>query len=79
MTDDSNKPPADKEKSPESRGVGMSFRGWMIRGALLTVLIFVFVLWRLLPVVGNTAYLYAFGLAGAILGWTLFSYYLLNR
>jgi hypothetical protein len=79
MTKKQNKASAGKDDSSGDRGSGMEWRGWMIRGAVLTVLIFVFVLWRLYPVVGNTAFLYAFGLGGAIMGWTLFSYYLLNR
>jgi hypothetical protein len=78
MTKNRNKAPADND-STGSKGAGMNWRGWMIRGVLLTVLVFVFVLWRLYPVLGNTAFLYAFGLGGAIMGWTLFSYYLLNR
>jgi hypothetical protein len=78
MTKNRNKTPADND-STGGKETGMNWRGWMIRGVLLTVLVFVFVLWRLYPVVGNTAFLYAFGLGGAIMGWTLFSYYLLNR
>jgi hypothetical protein len=43
------------------------------------VLIFAFVAWRLQPIVGNMAFVWATLLAAAILGWLAFSYYLLNR
>lgn len=79
MTDNENKPAAGKKKTPDPRAPELNWRAWMIRGVLLTVLIFAFVLWRLYPILGNTAFLWAFGLAAAIMGWTVFSYYLLNR
>jgi hypothetical protein len=79
MTKHDNEPANKKGKQPDKRAPELNWRAWMIRGVLLTVLIFAFVLWRLYPILGNTAFLWAFGLAAAIMGWTIFSYYLLNR
>lgn len=70
---------ASKKASKEPQAGALNWRGWVIRGVALSVLIFVFVAWRLQPIIGNTAYLWAGGLALAILGWLAFSYYLLNR
>lgn len=68
------------EKASEDKQVGvLNWRGWVIRGVVLSVLIFAFVAWRLQPIIGNTAYLWAGGLAFAILAWLGISYYLLNR
>lgn len=69
----SNKTTGDKQ-APD-----LNWRGWVIRGVVLSILIFAFVAWRLVPIIGNTAYLWAGGLALAILGWLGVSYYLLNR
>ncbi len=69
------------EKTPSSKkqvGV-LNWRGWVIRGVVLSILTFGFVVWRLLPIVGNMAYLYGVLMVVAILGWLGISYYLLNR
>lgn len=79
MTKNEKKSTGDKKKKADNRWSEIEFRPWLIRGVILTVLIFAFVLWRLYPIMGNTAFLYAFGLAGLIMGWTIFSYYLLTR
>ncbi|MEZ4518123.1 MAG: hypothetical protein R3C44_15325 [Chloroflexota bacterium] len=74
-----NDTPPDEEATPEKQVGALNWRGWVIRGVVLSVLIFGFVAWRLYPIVGNMAFLWATLLAGAILGWLGFSYYLLNR
>lgn len=64
----------------EDKGsAAMDWRPWVIRAVLLSVLVFGFVAWRLQPVVGNSAYLWALLLAGVIIAWLGVSYYLLNR
>jgi hypothetical protein len=54
-------------------------RWYWIRTVVLTVLIFVFVMWYTYPTRGNIAILWSAGLAGAILGYFVFSYYKLYR
>lgn len=68
-----------KGSSPKKQAGALNWRGWVIRGVVLSVLIFAFVAWRLYPMVGNMAFVWATVLAGAILGWLGISYYLLNR
>lgn len=71
--------PVDDEIAEEKNAGVMNWRGWTVRAVLLTVLVFAFVLWRLYPIRGNAAFLWAFGLAGLIMGWYVISYYILNR
>lgn len=67
------------EEKPQKQAGALNWRGWVIRGVVLSVLIFGFVAWRLQPIIGNMAFVWATLLALAILGWLAFSYYLLNR
>lgn len=52
---------------------------YWIRTALITVLMFLFVIYFLLPRVGNTAYVWAALAALAILGYFVVSYRMLRR
>ncbi len=72
-----NQPPVD----PEDKGhVSTAAKRWFwIRTALLTVLIFIFVMWYTYPANGNIAILWSAGLAGAILAYFVVSYYKLYR
>lgn len=84
MTNQKNKKGADddmpvKEPVPEKQAGALNWRGWVIRGVILTILIFIFVAWRLQPIIGNMAFVWATVLSAGILGWLAFSYYLLNR
>lgn len=79
MTKNNKESAGGKKDNRDKRAPQLEWRPWIIRGLILTILIFAFVLWRLYPVMGNTAFLWAFGLSGAIMGWTIFSYYLLSR
>jgi hypothetical protein len=72
--------PMSSQESTDKKQVGvLNWRGWVIRGVILSVLIFGFVAWRLQPIIGNMAFVWASLFAAAILGWLGFSYYLLNR
>lgn len=74
-----------KKKPPEEPGdagprVSQAQKRWFwIRTALLTVLVFIFVMWYTYPANGNIAILWSAGLAAAILGYFIFSYYKLYR
>jgi hypothetical protein len=57
----------------------MNKRWYWIRTAIVTILTFVVVMWFAYPARGNLAILWAAGLAAAILGYFVFSYYMLNR
>lgn len=54
-------------------------RWYWIRTILLTVLIFLFVMWYAYPTRGNVAILWGGVLSLAILGYFVFSYYKLYR
>ncbi len=76
------KPRNDPPQEPEdtNSGVSQAQKRWFwIRTALLTVLCFVFVMWYTYPTRGNAAILWSAGLAGAILGYFILSYYKLYR
>lgn len=77
MTKNNKNKPAGPTKDKGS--ASMDWRPWVIRAVVLSGLVFAFVAWRLQPVVGNWAYLWAFLLAGVIVAWLGVSYYLLNR
>lgn len=67
---------------PEDNNVSITEgqkRWYWIRTIMLTVLIFVFVMWYAYPARGNVAILWAGGLALALLGYFVFSYYKLYR
>ena len=59
--------------------VGLRVAAYVIDAVIITVLMFIFVVWFMLPRVGNTAYLWAGGFALGILGYFVVSYYLLRR
>ncbi|MBK7216677.1 MAG: hypothetical protein IPH95_06330 [Candidatus Promineofilum sp.] len=64
---------------PPPAGRPPNWRWYWIRTALITVLMFIFVVYFMLPRVGNAAYLWAGGFALAILGYFVISYYFLRR
>lgn len=68
-----------KQPSSDKRAGALNWRGWVIRGVVLSVLLFAFISWRLQPEIGNMAFVWAGLFAAAILGWLGVSYYLLNR
>ena len=70
-------PPQEEQSAKQASA--LNWRGWVIRGVILSVLMFGFVSWRLQPMVGNMAFVWAGLFAAAILGWLGISYYLLNR
>lgn len=69
-------PPAPADDAGQT---AMNKRWYWIRTALVTILTFVVVMWFAYPARGNVAILWAAGLAAAILGYFVFSYYMLNR
>jgi hypothetical protein len=68
-------PPAESD----SRPVTFNRRWYWARAGLVAGLAFLFVLWLAYPARGTVAILWAAGLSAAILGYFVFSYYLLNR
>jgi hypothetical protein len=76
-----NKKQAPQEEPEESNlTITDGQRRWYwIRTILLTVLIFLFVMWYAYPTRGNVAILWGGGLSLAILGYFVFSYYKLYR
>lgn len=74
-----NSAPPPPPPPPDKQVGALNWRGWVIRGVALSVLIFAFVAWRLEPIIGTMAFVWAGLLAAAIIGWLAFSYYLLNR
>lgn len=70
---------AKKNGSPTPPARQTNWRWYWIRTALITVLMFIFVLWFMLPRAGNTAYWWAAGFALAILGYFVVSYRFLRR
>lgn len=73
-----NQPPVEPEEN-ESPVSPAQKRWYWIRTALITVLLFVFVMWYAYPSNGNIAILWSAGLAAAVLGYFVFSYYKLYR
>lgn len=70
---------ARKSSAPPPAGPQPNWRWYWIRTALITVLMFVFVLWFMLPRSGNIAYVWATVLALAILGYFVASYFMLKK
>jgi len=70
---------AKKSSPPPPAGSQPNWRWYWIRTALITVLMFVFVLWFMLPRSGNIAYVWATVLALAILGYFVASYFMLKK
>ena len=70
---------AKKNSSPTPPARPTNWRWYWIRTALITVLMFIFVVYFMTPRVGNTAYLWASGFALGILGYFVVSYYFLRR
>ena len=69
-----------EEQTPLSyRGKPVSERGWVIRSVAMIILMIAFVLWRLLPVLGNQAYWWAAGMAGLMAIGLGVSYYFLFK
>ncbi len=72
-----NRPPVDPE---DDQSVSPLNKRWFwIRTTLLTVLMFIFILYYTYPTRGNGAFLWATGLAAAVLGYFVLSYYKLYR
>lgn len=72
------KPPTEPNDDPPPVTAAQK-RWFWIRTILLTVLIFIFVMWYTYPSRGNIAILWSAGLALAVLGYFLVSYYKLYR
>ncbi|MCA9866053.1 MAG: hypothetical protein KIS95_04530 [Anaerolineae bacterium] len=78
MSDNKKRPPVEPEQN-SAQPSAMQKRWFWIRTILLTVLIFVFIMWYTYPSNGNVAILWSAGLAGAVLGYFVLSYYRLYR
>lgn len=73
-----NQPPVEPEEN-EPQISPTQKRWYWIRTALITILLFVFIMWYTYPANGNIAILWSAGLATAVLGYFVFSYYKLYR
>lgn len=74
------KTPSSEKPENQEHTVSAGAKRWFwIRTALLTVLIFIFVMWYTYPTYGNIAILWSAGLAGLILAYFVYSYYKLYR
>jgi hypothetical protein len=76
MTKNNETPPPAADDAGQT---AMNKRWYWIRAALVTILTFALVMVLAYPTRGNVAILWAAGLAAAILGYFVFSYYMLNR
>lgn len=79
MAKKKDQPTEPEENSPDATVTPGQKRWYWIRTVLLTILIFVFVIWYAYPENGNSAILWAAGLSLAILGYFALSYYKLYR
>jgi hypothetical protein len=79
MTKKAKSHPPDEPQQDDPKPIAMNWRWYWIRAALLTVLIFILMMWFLYPTRGNIAILWSAGLAAAMLGYFVASYYFLNR
>lgn len=68
-----------KKQSPQPPPPARNWVWYWVRTALITVLMFIFVLWFALPRSGDIAYLWAAGFSLAILAYFAISYYFLKR
>lgn len=73
-----DQPPVEPEENTHETSVAQK-RWFWIRTALITVLLFIFVMWYTYPSNGNIAILWSAGVAAAVLGYFVFSYYKLYR
>lgn len=69
-----------EQQPQEKRAAPVSERGWLVRSGLMVVLLVGFVIWRLQPVIGSRAYLWAAGLGVfTLLGLGVSYYYLFKK
>ena len=72
-------PPPEPQPEEKPQFSQAQRRWYWVRTALLTVLMFTFVMWYTYPSRGPIAILWSAGLAALILGYFTFSYYKLYR
>lgn len=77
MTKEKAPPPEPQEEGPQFTQAQR--RWYWIRTALLTVLMFAFVMWYTYPSRGPIAIVWSAGLAALILGYFIWTYYKLYR
>lgn len=75
----SETPKTPPEKPYRTNERGVEPRGWWIRSIIMTLMMVAFVLWRLLPVLGSSAWWWALGLGALMLAGFLVSYYYLFK
>jgi len=68
----------EKVRKP-SRYLRETNRRYWLRVSIITIGLFAVVLWANYPTRGSSAFLWAFGIAGAILGYFVISYFLIRR
>ncbi len=78
MSNNKKRPPIEPEQNNPQPST-MQKRWFWIRTILLTILIFIFVMWYTYPANGSVAILWSAGLAAAVLGYFVMSYYRLYR
>lgn len=77
MTKKEARPDEAEKERPAPQPSGNTW--YWVRTALITVLTFIVVVWYAYPARGNVAFLWAGGLAAAILAYFVFSYFKLYR
>jgi hypothetical protein len=79
MTKKTEDEPVEETSEQEPQPITMNWRWYWTRAALLTVLMFILIMWLLYPTRGAVAIWWSVALAGATLGYFVVSYYFLKR
>ncbi len=72
-------PPPDAPQKKPSRYLIVNWRRYWIRNIIISVALFVIILWMRYPAHGPSAFLWAFGIAGGVLAYFAVSYYFLRK
>lgn len=74
-----NKQEQSKAGKEPPKGNDMDWRPWLLRGVVMSILVFAFVSWRLYERLGPMSFLVGLLFVGLIMGWLGVSYYIMNR
>lgn len=79
MSKQSQSRPPDTEQKKPSRYLIVNWRRYWIRNIIISIALFVIILWLRYPTQGASAFLWAFGVAGIVLAYFAVSYYYLRK
>lgn len=71
--------PPDAEQKKPSRYLIVNWRRYWIRNIVVSIALFVIILWLRYPTHGASAFLWAFGIAGMVLAYFAVNYYFLRK